>query len=289
MPAPTSRRRAAGTATAFATALATALSSALLLPACAPATAPRPDAARATARIAPAAGVPSPVAVERPPLPLRDDGYGVAQPTPPDLVDRRLPTRDLLPPPADGRFASTVAAVPADVLARSTWSPRCPVARADLRYLTVSFRGFDGAAHTGELLVAAGVADDVVAVFAELFAADFPIEAMRVVDRAELTAPPTGDDNTTTAFVCRPIVGSTSWSAHARGLAVDINPFQNPYRRGDLVLPELASAYLDRGRVLPGMILDGGPVVAAFARIGWTWGGRWRSPVDLHHFSETGT
>jgi hypothetical protein len=138
---------------------------------------------------------------------------------------------------------------------------------------------------------------------------------MRVVEPAELTAPPTGDDNNTTAFVCRPAVGQmqpprqgssaafarlavsdgelasslTRWSAHALGLAVDVNPFQNPYSKGDLVLPELATAYLDRDRDLPGMISGGGPVVAAFERIGWKWGGRWTSPVDRHHFSQTGT
>jgi hypothetical protein len=228
-------------------------------------------------------------AAERPPLPLRPDGYGVAQPTPPDLVDRRLPTRDILPPPADGTFTSSVGPVPADVLARSTWKPECPVPPADLRYVTVSFRGFDGLPHTGELIVAARVADDVAAVFGELYAAGFPIEEMRVVEPAELTAPPTGDDNNTTAFVCRPAVGSTRWSAHALGLAVDVNPFQNPYSKGDLVLPELATAYLDRDRDLPGMISGGGPVVAAFERIGWKWGGRWTSPVDRHHFSQTGT
>ncbi|TQM14439.1 M15 family metallopeptidase [Pseudonocardia kunmingensis] len=253
---------------------------------------PRPVLHALTAAVTAAAAL-SPGAVasgaERPPLPLRPDGYGVAQPTPPDLVDRRLPTRDLLPPPVDGEFAATVAPVPDDVLARSTWTPDCPVAPADLRYVTVAFRGFDGAAHTGELIVAARVADDVAAAFRELFAADFPIEEMRVVEEAELTAPPTGDDNNTTAFVCRPAVGLTRWSAHALGLAVDVNPFQNPYRKGDLVLPELASAYLDRDRDLPGMIVDGGPVVTAFERIGWAWGGRWRSPVDLHHFSATGT
>ena len=78
------------------------------------------------------------------------------------------------------------------------------------------------------------------------------------------------------------------WSTHAYGLAVDLNPFQNPYRRGDLVLPELASAYLDRGRVRPGMIRPGDVVTKAFAAIGWTWGGTWRSPTDSMHFSATG-
>jgi hypothetical protein len=226
---------------------------------------------------------------ERPPLPLRPDGYGVARPTPPDLVDRSLPTRDVLPPPGDGTFVSTVSPVPDDVLARSTWKPECPVPPADLRYVTVAFHGFDGAAHTGELIVAARVADDIARAFGELYAAGFPIEEMRVVEPAELTAPPTGDDNNTTAFVCRAATGLSSWSAHALGLAVDVNPFQNPYRKGDLVLPELASSYLDRGHDRPGMIHDGGPVVAAFARMGWKWGGHWTSPLDPQHFSQTGT
>ena len=267
--------------------IAALLAAALALPACASATALVRVPVPAAAPTPPPGPAPESRPI-RPPLPLRPDGYGVAQPTPPDLVDRRLPTRDLLPPPADGRFASSVAPVPAAVLERSTWRPECPVPATDLRYVTVSFRGFDGAAHTGELLLNARVTDDVVGVFEELFDAGFPIEQMRITSPAELDAAPTGDDNTTTAFVCRPIVGSTSWSAHAYGLAIDVNPFQNPYQREDLVLPELASAYLDRGNVRPGMILESGPVVAAFDRIGWTWGGRWRSPLDLHHFSATG-
>ena len=78
--------------------------------------------------------------------------------------------------------------------------------------------------------------------------------------------------------MCRRARTQTRWSTHAYGLAVDLNPFQNPYRRGDLVLPELASAYLDRGRVRPGMIRPGDVVTKAFAAIGWTWGGTWRSP-----------
>ena len=72
------------------------------------------------------------------------------------------------------------------------------------------------------------------------------------------------------------------------GLAVDLNPSQNPYRHGNLVLPELASAYLDRDRVRPGMIRPGDVVTKAFAAIGWTWGGTWQSPTDHMHFSATG-
>lgn len=222
------------------------------------------------------------------PLPLRPDGYGEIEPTPAALVDRRLPTKDVLPPPADGTFHSTITAVPAAVLARSTWQPACPVASDQLRYLTMSFWGFDGKPHTGEMLVNAKVAADVPTVFARLFAEHFPIEEMRVASVADETAKPTGDGNNTTAFVCRPTVGETTWSVHAYGLAIDVNPFCNPYQDGDLVVPELASAYLNRSDVRPGMVLPGDATVRAFASIGWTWGGSWTSPKDLMHFSANG-
>jgi len=169
-----------------------------------------------------------------------------------------------------------------------TWQPGCPVRLTDLRYLTVAFWGFDGRRHTGELVVNARVAGDVVRVFRRLHAARFPIEEMRLITTADLDAPPTGDGNNTAGFVCRRARGQSRWSAHAHGLAIDLNPFQNPFHRRDLVLPELASAYLDRSRVRPGMVLRGGVAVRAFAGIGWTWGGTFRQPVDPMHFTATG-
>ncbi|GAB3162744.1 M15 family metallopeptidase [Amycolatopsis stemonae] len=222
------------------------------------------------------------------PLPRRPDGFGEIEPTPPELVNRALPTKDVLPPPAGDRYASTISAVPADVLARSTWQAACPVNSTDLRYLTMSFWGFDGRAHTGELLVNASGAAGITRVFGQLFAARFPLEEMRITSPAELTAPPTGDGNDTSAFVCRPARGQTNWSAHAYGLAVDVNPFCNPYTQGDLVLPELASAYVDRADRRPGMVLAGDATVRAFAAAGWSWGGAWHDPTDRMHFTATG-
>jgi hypothetical protein len=158
-----------------------------------------------------------------------------------------------------------------------------------LAYVTVSFRGFDGHAHTGELVVAARVAPQVVQVFRELYEARFPIEEMRLPTTADLRAKPTGDGNNTAAFVCRAARGQRSFSAHAYGIAIDVNPFQNPEVRRDLVLPELASAYKDRAWKRPGMFLAGSPEVRAFGRIGWKWGGSWKSLKDPMHFSLTGT
>ena len=221
-------------------------------------------------------------------LPLRPDGHGEVQETPPELVDRQLEPLDLLEPPASGGWESSISEIPVDVLARSSWVEGCPVDVDDLRYLTMSHHGFDGKVHTGEMIVNAAEAEGVVEVFRKLFEAGFPIEQMRVVRLEEVDDHPTGDWNETTSFVCRPAVGSSNWSQHAFGLAIDVNPFHNPYLRGDLVIPELASAYIDREDVRVGMIFDGDVVVEAFAEIGWAWGGDWNSLKDWMHFSTSG-
>lgn len=224
------------------------------------------------------------------PLPLRPDGLGEMRPTPPELVERRFVTTDLLPPPANDRFHATIDPITQAIRRRmgKTWSPGCPVGLDGLRYLTVSFRGFDGLAHTGELVVAASEASDIVSVFEALFAADYPIEEMRLLTTADVDAHPTGDGNDTAALHCRATTGGTGWSAHAYGLAIDVNPFINPYEKGDVVLPELASSYLDRSWQRPGMIQPDSLVVREFARIGWSWGGTWTTLKDYQHFSATG-
>lgn len=268
------------------------------------ATSPQPPKTQPTTTQPPASAVPTDTAAvdavpstttlpveARPPwlgarvLPLRPDGLGQIQPTPPELVDRRFATIDHLPPPADDSFRVSVAEPPADVIARSTWAEACPVDVSELRYVTVPFWGFDGLAHTGELLVHVDAIDAITAGLRLLHERRFPIEEMRIVDASELDLPPTGDGNNTTAFVCRPAVGSSSWSQHAYGRAIDVNPFHNPYVRGDAVIPELASSYASRPD-LPGVLTEAD--VAAFESSGWRWGGRWRSSKDWMHLSATG-
>ena len=219
-------------------------------------------------------------------LPHEPGGFGEIQPTPPELRKRAFTLPDTLPMLPGKGFAVKSTTVPADVLARSTWSPKCPVESTELRWMRLTFWGFDNARHTGELLVHERAAAPLTQVFRDLYRAKFPIEQMVIGTKADLDAPPTGDGNGTGAFMCRAMVGGSSYSQHAYGLAVDLNPFQNPYTKGDVLLPELATSYLDRAWKRPGMILDGGPVIAAFERVGWHWGGYWNSLKDRHHFSE---
>jgi hypothetical protein len=274
---------------------------------------PSPPAAVSTEAVAPSPVAPPAPSVPAPPVPEPSDASATPAPvwlgtralgpagggpvapqqTPPELLDRRIVTADVLPPPPDDVFAARVAEVPADVLARSTWQPGCPVAAGELRYVTVAFWGFDGRPHTGEVLVHADAVDVVVAVFESMHDERFPLEEVRIITPADLTAAPTGDGNVTSVFVCRPAVGSSRWSAHAYGRALDVNPFHNPYERGSgadrVVLPELATAYTDRSRWLPGMLEDGSAAVRVARESGWVWGGDYRSVRDWMHLSADGT
>ena len=256
---------------------------------------PTPTAEPGSVEPAEPGTVPPPWLGKRP-LPKTANGLGEIRRTPPELQNRRFTLPDHVEPLSGDGFASSVTTVPAEVLARSSWTPECPVDADDLRWVRLAFWGFDERRHTGELLVNADAADEMVRVFGQLYAARFPIEEMRITRAEELDAEPTGDGNNTGAFTCRPLHGTTTWAQHAYGLAVDVNPFQNPYIKppgatgvpGDMLIPELASAYLDRSRHAPGMVRPGDAVVQAFASIGWGWGGSWQRAKDFMHFSANG-
>ena len=186
------------------------------------------------------------------------------------------------------RFGSSIQGIDASRIAAS-WRPGCPVAPSDLRLVTVRHWGFDGRARDGELVVHARDADVLVAVFERLFVERFAIEQIRLVDDFG------GDDNrsmaanNTSAFNCRRATGSSRWSEHAFGRAVDINPVQNPFvTASGAVLPPNGTPHSRRDAATPGLITSDGPVVAAFRAVGWGWGGDWSPGKDYQHFSASG-
>ena len=181
-------------------------------------------------------------------------------------------------------FTSRVGAVTAADLPHS-WRPGCPVGPAELRLVRLAYWDFSGRRRIGELVVHRDVATDVVAVFRRLYRARFPIRRMvrvdvyRGSDRASMAA-----DNTS-GFNCRFVGGTSRWSMHAYGEAIDVNPVENPYVRGSTVSPAAGRAYLDRSMYRPGMAVAGGVLVRAFAAAGWKWGA---SFGDYQHFSTSG-
>ena len=171
----------------------------------------------------------------------------------------------------------------------ASWHAGCPVGPASLRRVTIRYRGFDGADHSGDLIVHADAVGATLAAFERMRAAGFPIRKVVPVDRYGGSDDASMADDNTSAFNCRPSTGSTStWSQHAYGRAIDINPLENPYVSGSSVQPAGGAAYLDRSDVRPGMAVAGGPLVSAFAAVGWGWGGNWTTVKDYQHVSATG-
>jgi len=134
------------------------------------------------------------------------------------------------------------------------------------------------------------IVPNVVFVFRTLYRAGFPIRQMRPVDVFQGSDDRSAAADNTSAFNCRRAVapGATSWSMHAYGEAIDVNDVENPYLEGARVIPAAGKAYLNRSDVRPGMAVDGGILVYAFARAGWGWGGRFAGTPDYQHFSTNG-
>ena len=180
----------------------------------------------------------------------------------------------------------------------TTWQPGCPIRLDGLSLLHFNYWGFGGNVLRGPMVVNATVAEDVLWVFHRLYDARFPIK------RVSLSTPfhPKAfaqhrriDSNrsVTASFNCRPVVTATGpgddFSQHAYGLAIDLNPLQNPYVTTDgFVRNRAAEPYTARSRHLEGMIHEGDVVVRSFAAIGWEWGGNWSGDKDYMHFSLLG-
>jgi hypothetical protein len=107
------------------------------------------------------------------------------------------------------------------------------------------------------------------------------VDAYGADDRRSMRA-----DNTS-AFNCRFVAGTSRWSEHAYGRAIDLNPIENPYvTDSGYVSPPAGAPFANRARHRKGMV--GGHAVRAFAEVGWRWGGDWPWPKDFQHFSASG-
>jgi hypothetical protein len=191
-------------------------------------------------------------------------------------------------------FQGSVEPLPGPLRAQLTgryWHAGCPVGLSQLRLLTVTHWGFDNRLHTGQLVVNEAAAASLLTVFRRLHALRFPIRHMQLSDAYGDGAQPS---DTTGAFHCRRVARSpcpgtrrsSTWSQHAYGLAVDLNPIENPYVGCGRTRQRSSVPFLDRSRHRRGMVTPA--VVRAFRAVGWGWGGDWTRNKDYMHFSATG-
>lgn len=162
-----------------------------------------------------------------------------------------------------------------------------PEIQKHLVVVPVRYYGPDGELHQGQIVVHEALEQDVVEIFTTIRRSRFPLESVLPIAHPLIQQKgPYGlspDTNNSSGYVWRPIVGDRRLSMHALGLAVDLNPRLNPYIKGDRVLPP--GAVYDT--TVPGTLLPDSPVVQAFKRLGWEWGGDWTGEkVDYMHFQK---
>jgi hypothetical protein len=169
-----------------------------------------------------------------------------------------------------------------------SWHAGCPVPLNDLRLITLSYWGFDRSAHTGRLVVHQRWAAKVGRVFHKLYDARFPIRRMKLVDRYRAVDMRSMKADNTSAFNCRYRNNvCCTWSQHAYGRAIDINPVENPYVGPWGVSPRNGKTFVRRKPLRRGMLSLHDRAWWAFHAIGWGWGGSWSWPTDYQHFSAT--
>ncbi len=157
------------------------------------------------------------------------------------------------------------------------------------KLVEVVYYSFDGKIHKGQLVIDEKLVEDIREVFRVMLKYKFPITSVIPIshncffrngkwneDDLSMAA------NNTSAFNYRLVTGGKSLSMHAYGFAIDINPLQNPYIKGGIVLP-LGAVYDIHKQ---GTLANDSPIVKTFLRLGWIWGGNWESLKDYQHFEK---
>ncbi len=160
------------------------------------------------------------------------------------------------------------------VMKEYSYRASCPVALSDLRAVNVSYYGFDGVTRQGTIIVNSSAATNTVDAFKALFDQKFPIHKMVPIDQYQAVDALSVASDNTSAFNCRTVSGTKTFSEHSYGTAIDINPKENP----------LTTAKLDqtvKGAITPA-------VVKIMKDAGFKWGGDWTSKKDYQHFSVSG-
>lgn len=161
----------------------------------------------------------------------------------------------------------------------------------ELRYVHILHYNFDGMSTEGELICNKYIADDLLDIFYELHRNEYQLERVRLIDEYNGDDTASMEDNNTSCFNYRVVDNTTSLSKHALGLALDINPFYNPYvtyPNGAIrISPKGSEPYADRSSDFPYKIDENDLCYKLFTEHGFTWGGNWNSLKDYQHFQKT--
>lgn len=164
----------------------------------------------------------------------------------------------------------------------------------DLRYLNVKYYDFNNEIQTGELICNEYIAEDLIDIFYELFINEYQIEKIKLIDEYQGDDDLSMADNNSSSFNYRTIANTSKLSNHALGLAIDINPFYNPYivpgkgvNGGDYIVPEGSQSFCDRSLDFNHKIDHDDLCYKLFIEHGFKWGGDWKNSKDYQHFDKS--
>ena len=164
----------------------------------------------------------------------------------------------------------------------------CILPVEDLRYIHVLHKDLDGKTHEGEMICNVYIAYDLLDIFQKLYAANYPIEKIRLVDEYNADDETSMRDNNSSCFNFRFISHTTRVSKHGLGLAVDINTLYNPYVKEvdgkKILVPATAEKYTDRTKNFNYKISHEDLCYKLFKEHGFEWGGDWNDRKDYQHF-----
>lgn len=163
----------------------------------------------------------------------------------------------------------------------------------ELAYLNVLYNDFEGGVQTGELICNQYIALDLLEIFEELYRSGYQFEEISLIDKYDGDDTLSMEHNNTSCFNYRIVDGTDHLSKHAYGLAIDINPFYNPYviynkdGTGETYIsPQGSEVYADRSKDFPYKIDENDLCYKLFIEHGFTWGGNWNSSKDYQHFQK---
>lgn len=170
----------------------------------------------------------------------------------------------------------------------------CTVPYEDLNYVGLKYIDFKGQEQTGELICNKAIAQDMVEIFHELYRNEYRLESVHLIDEYDGDDTASMAENNTSCFNYRVVDGTASLSKHAYGLAIDVNPYYNPYvvfgrnsDGSDYISPPGSEIYADRSQNFAYKIDESDLCYRLFTEHGFTWGGNWNSTKDYQHFQKT--
>ena len=151
-----------------------------------------------------------------------------------------------------------------------------------LDLVTVNYYGYDGLLHQGQMIVDKTIKEDITEIFKLIEKIKFPVEKVVPIAEYNWSDDKSMLENNTSSFNYRFVSGAKILSMHARGMAIDINPKQNPYVKNGMSSP--AGSHYEINTI--GTIGPESQLVKAFKKRGWIWGGEWKNLKDYQHFEK---